>query len=91
MTVTCAICAGGTASISVGSNPLGMAFDSANLHMYVTNYGSHSVSVIGGFYGAVLKTIKLPAGSYPAGIADNEYSDEMFVVGVGTNTVYVVS
>jgi DNA-binding beta-propeller fold protein YncE len=91
VTVTCAICAGGVDSIAVGTGPIAEAFDEANLHMYVTSYVSHTVSIIGGYYGSVLKTISLPVGSYPAGITYDEYTNNLFVVGFGTGTVYVVS
>lgn len=33
-------------SIPVGSNPVGVAVDAANGHVYVTNWGSNNVSVI---------------------------------------------
>jgi DNA-binding beta-propeller fold protein YncE len=91
VTVTCAICSGGTTSVGVGSDPMGVAFDSANLRMYVADYASHSVSVIGGFYGYVLKTIKLPVGAFPSGLTYDAYTNEVYVVAEGTNTVYAVS
>ena len=34
------------ATIAVGTGPFGIAFDSANNRMYVTNFGSNNVSVI---------------------------------------------
>ncbi|MCI4372437.1 MAG: YncE family protein [Thermoplasmata archaeon] len=77
-------------AIPVGQGPSGIVFDQANLRMYVTNYYTHNVSVIGGDPGAVLKTINLPTGAFPLGVVYNEEHGEVYVVSLGTSTVYVV-
>ena len=44
-------------NIHVGSHPRGIAFDSDNGNLYVTNEGSYTVSVIDGSTNTVVDTI----------------------------------
>ncbi len=55
------------ATISVGSQPQDVAYDSDNREMYVTNGGSNIVSVINTSNHTVIATI--PVGIGPVGVA----------------------
>src|SRR5665647_2003655 len=68
-----------TSTITVGSNPYGVAVDATTNTVYVTNSGGDSVSVINGATGVVTDTITVGAG--PFGVA----------VGATTNTIYVTN
>jgi len=55
------------ATLSVGTTPEGVAFDSVNTRMYVPNYNDDTVSVINTATNAVIATISV--GDGPRGIA----------------------
>jgi YVTN family beta-propeller protein len=76
-------------TISVGTNPEGVAVDEGDDTVYVTNYGSGNVSVINGRTGTVAGTI--PVGDGPAGVAVNDGDDTVYVTNVLSGTVSVIN
>jgi|GEM_PF-2192927 len=65
-------------TITVGSNPFGVAVSPDGTKVYVTNYGSNSVSVIGTATNTVTATITV--GSQPMGIAVTPDGTKVYVV-----------
>jgi YVTN family beta-propeller protein len=78
----------GQTSISVGSNPDGIAVDATTDTIYVANNGSDSVSVIDGAKAKVTGTITV--GATPRGIAVDEKTDTIYVANSGDQTVSVI-
>ena len=84
-----------TATVPVGNYPFGVAYDSANNDIYVTNQPSGDVSVINGSTNTVTATV--PVGDYPFGVAydsanndiyvTNQISGDVSVINGSTNTV----
>ena len=84
-----------TATVSVGSNPIGVAVSLDGTNVYVTNYDSNTVSVIDTDTNIVTVTVKV--GSRPGGVAvspngtnvyvTNEYGNNISVIDATTNTV----
>ena len=84
-------------SIPVGSLPWGVAYDSGNGEVFVTDSNTGNVSVISDATNKVVATI--PVGSNPVGVAydsgkgevfvTNEYSNSVSVISDGNNTVVV--
>ena len=64
--------------IPVGVNPFGIAYNPKNNNIYVTNYGSNTVSIINPTTNSVIDTI--PTGTNPAGIAYNPSNNHIYVV-----------
>jgi len=81
-------CINPTATISVGTDPDGVAYDSANGRMYVANYGSNNVSVIRTSDNTVIATISV--GTNPIGVAYDSANGRMYVANNGSNTVSVI-
>ena len=83
------------ASISVGSEPVGVAYDSSNRYVYVANENSSSVSVINGTTNTVIASISV--GSEPDAVAydssngyvyvANQFSSDVSVINDATNKV----
>jgi len=76
------------ANISVGSNPGGIAYDSSNGNVYVTNFNSNSVSVINGATNKVIGRIAV--GSNPWGVAYDPSNGHVYVAN-SNSTVSVIS
>ena len=76
-------------TITVGSNPDGVAVNDADDTVYVTNFGSGDVSVINGRTGTVAGTITV--GSNPIGVAVNEGDDTVYVANSTSGTVSVIN
>jgi YVTN family beta-propeller protein len=76
------------ATITVGTNPRGIAFDSANNRMYVANHNSGTVSVISTASNTVIKTITV--GANPWGVAFDSANNRMYVGKYNSNTVAVI-
>ena len=74
-----------TATIGVGSYPLGVAVNPTTNLIYVTNAGGNSVSVISGATNAVTATIGV--GSNPHGVAVNPTTNLVYVTNAGGNSV----
>ena len=69
--------------------PVQVAYDSGKGEVFVSNYGSNTVSVISDSTNKVVATIEV--GSGPAGSAYDPAKGEVFVSNFGSNTVSVIS
>ena len=76
--------AGTSTPITVGSNPMGMAFDGSRI--WVANNGTDNVSVIDVATGAVTATVSV--GTDPVGVAFD--GTKIYVTNSGDNTVTVI-
>lgn len=74
-----------TASISVGSDPMGVAVSSGGARVYVGNANSNSISVIDTATNAAIAT--MPVGSSPEGIAVSPDEKILYVANHLSNTV----
>jgi len=77
------------ANINVGLDPFGVAVDTSNGYVYVTNSGSNNVSVINGATNKVIANIAV--GSYPWGIAYDPSNGYIYVTNWGSNSVSVIN
>jgi YVTN family beta-propeller protein len=77
-----------TATITVGTNPTGVALNPAGTLAYVTNYSDATVSVINTSTGAVTATINVGTG--PFGVAVNSAGTFAYVTNNSVNTVSVI-
>jgi len=77
-----------TATIPVGSSPIGVAVDPAARTAYVTNFGGDTVAVIDEATRTVTATI--PVGSTPDGVAVDPAARTAYVVNFGGDTVSVI-
>lgn len=77
-----------TATIPVGNGPLGMAISPNGLRVYVTNFGSGSVSVIDTTTNTVTATVKV--GSGPRGVEVTPNGLYVYVINYGDGTVSVI-
>jgi YVTN family beta-propeller protein len=73
----------------VGIEPAGVAYDPSNGYIYVTNYGSDTVSVINGATNTVIATISV--GIEPAGVAYDPSNGYIYVTNYGSDTVSIIS
>jgi YVTN family beta-propeller protein len=78
-------------SITVGKNPMGVAVDTANNEIFVSNQGSASISVISGATNKVKTTFALPAGAFPWSIAVDTHVNWIYVASTQANSVLVLS
>jgi YVTN family beta-propeller protein len=76
-------------SITVGSNPYGVAVTPDGTKAYVTNYGSDTVSVIDVATGTVLGSITV--GIAPAEVAVTPDGTKAYVTNNGSGTVSVIA
>jgi len=76
-------------TITVGSYPLGVAYDSSNGYVYVANSNSSTVSVINGATNKVIANIAV--GSYPFGVAYDSSNGYVYVANEGSNNVSVIN
>src|SRR5436190_940249 len=77
-----------TATIPVGSFPLGVAVTPDGGKVYVTNYGSATVLVIATSNDAVITAI--PVGFFPDGVAVTPDGSAVYVANVSSNNVSVI-
>jgi YVTN family beta-propeller protein len=75
-------------SIRTGRRPLQMALDAARGRLYVTNFGSGTLSVIGTLGHTLLGTIRV--GAKPFGVAVDPASGRVYVTNLGSDTVSIV-
>jgi YVTN family beta-propeller protein len=78
-----------TTTISVGTAPTGVAYDSARSEIFVANSGSNTVSIISDVNNAVVKTVTV--GTSPTGLAYDSNKSEIFVTNHRSNSVSVIS
>jgi YVTN family beta-propeller protein len=76
-------------TVTVGSDPYGLTYDSGKGEIFVTNYDSGTVSVISDSTNAVVATVSVETG--PQGVAYDSGKGEIFVTNVLSNTVSVIS
>jgi YVTN family beta-propeller protein len=77
-----------TATVPVGSYPLGVAVNPAGTFVYVANYYSNSVSVINTASNTVTATV--PVGTAPVGVAVNPAGTFVYVANISSNSVSVI-
>jgi YVTN family beta-propeller protein len=77
-----------TATISVGSNPIGVAINPNGTKVYVVNAYSNDVSVIDTATNAVAATV--PVGNSPQGVAVSPDGTKVYLANLGSNTVSVI-
>jgi len=78
-----------TTTISVGTAPTGVTYDSAKSEIFVANSGYNTVSIISDANNAVVKTVTV--GTSPTGLAYDSNKSEIFVTNHGSNSVSVIS
>jgi YVTN family beta-propeller protein len=77
------------ATISVGTNPAGVAFDEDTGDAYVSNQGSNSISVISATTNTVTGTVTV--GSSPSAVAVDYGANELAVANTAAGTVSVIN
>ncbi len=76
-------------NMTVGTEPMQLAYDSHNNTIFVTNAGSSNVTVINP---TTMKTISnITVGGEPIGIAYDKYNNTMYVADSGSNTVTIIN
>ena len=76
------------ATVGVGTKPYGVATDATTNTIYVTNFGSNTVSVIDGATNTVTATVAV--GAYPTAVATDATTNTIYVANSGGNTVSVI-
>jgi YVTN family beta-propeller protein len=79
----------GSIPIPVGAVPVGIAYNPDNGDIYVTNAGSHSLSVISGETNNLVATILV--GRIPYAVAYDPVNNHLYVANLGANTVSVIN
>ncbi len=77
-----------TATISVGSNPIGVVIDPNGTKIYVVNAYSNDVSIIDTATNKITATV--PVGSSPQGIAVSPNGTKVYVANHNSNNVSVI-
>ncbi|HKC79479.1 MAG TPA: Ig-like domain-containing protein [Nitrosopumilaceae archaeon] len=75
-------------SITVGTQPYGIAYNSNNGKIYVANYGSNNVSVIDPSSNTVISTIS--GVTNPSALIYDSKNQDLYVTSSGLNTVSVI-
>jgi YVTN family beta-propeller protein len=78
---------GPVATISVGSNPAGIAVSPATNKIYVANSASNSISVIDGASNSVVATITDPNSVAPVGVAVNPTTNVIYVTNAASDNL----
>ncbi len=73
-------------NFTVGSKPDAVCFDSLSNSLYVSNYGSHNVSVIS-LSTDVVAHFTVGSGAYPTGLAFDPANGYLYVSNSGSNNV----
>jgi YVTN family beta-propeller protein len=76
-----------SATVPVGSNPFGVAFDPSAGTVFVTNSGSDNVSVLNGTLAAPVANVSV--GTDPLGVAFDPYNGDVYVANNGSDNVSV--
>ena len=77
------------ATVPVGADPAGAAYDSAKGEVFVTDYDANNVSVISDTTNMVVATV--PVGIGPNGVGYDSSKGELFVTNNSVNTVSIIS
>ncbi len=72
-----------------GIGPSGVAYDSSNGYLYVTNLNSNSVSVINGASNTVIDTIAV--GLEPRGVAFDSSNGYLYVANYNSGTISIIA
>ncbi|MCI4351367.1 MAG: PKD domain-containing protein [Thermoplasmata archaeon] len=80
---------GNVTAVNVGSNPVGVAYDSGRGEVFVANYNSNNVSVFTDTNGTVVASIGV--GSNPVALAYDAARGEVFVTNTNSNNVSVIA
>lgn len=78
-----------TAAVNVGYEPFGVAVDNATDEVFVTNTGSHNVTVISAATDRPIGSVRV--GKDPYGVAYDWRSSDVFVADGGSDNVTVIS
>ena len=78
-----------TATIPVGSAPVGIAANPKTHTIYVTNEADNTVSVISGRTNTVTATI--PVGAFPFGVVADPKAKATYVTNANSSTVSVLA
>jgi YVTN family beta-propeller protein len=78
-----------TSTITVGTSPTGVAYDSGKGEIFVANSGYDTVSVISDSSDKVVATVTV--GISPAGVTYDSGKGEVFVTNYGSSSVSVIS
>ncbi|MGA8542535.1 MAG: hypothetical protein WB947_03200 [Thermoplasmata archaeon] len=78
-----------TATVPVGGGAAGVAYDSANGDVYVTDLSSDLVTVLNGATNSAIGTI--PVGTDPSGVAYDSGNGDLYVTNFGSNNVSVIN
>ena len=79
-----------SATIPVGSEPLGVAINADTDKIYVANRDSNNVSVIDGGSNTVVATVTDPNAIAPVAVAVNPTTNTIYVANAGSNNVTVI-
>jgi YVTN family beta-propeller protein len=77
-----------TDTITVGADPISVAFSPNGKKAYVTNYDDETLSIINVASGEVTDTITV--GGYPISVAFSPKGKKAYVANVGDNTISVI-
>lgn len=77
------------ASVTVGTRPIGVAYDSVKSEIFIVNQGSSSVSVIDDSTNTVVATVAV--GSSPSAAVYDSGKGEVFVANLVSNSVSVIN
>ena len=77
-----------TATIPVGSNPMGVAISPDGTKVYVVNAHSNDVSIIDTATNIVIATV--PVGSSPKGVAVSSNGKKVYVVNAQSNDISII-
>ncbi|MGI0054032.1 MAG: hypothetical protein ACREC5_01660 [Thermoplasmata archaeon] len=78
-----------TATIPVGTNPFGVAYDNATGEIFVTNSGSDNVSVL--YPNASTPPSSIGVGTSPLGVAYDPVNQYVYVAHNGSDNVSIIS
>jgi YVTN family beta-propeller protein len=77
------------ATVAVGPNPVGVAYDASNGYLYITNSQGDNVTVLNG---ATQKVVaNLAVGANPAGVAYDSANQNVYVVNSMEDSVSIIS
>ena len=77
------------ATTEVGSNAVGLVYDSGKNEIFVSNYDDNTVSVISDDTNAVVATVKV--GTWPTALAYDSAKGEVFVISHASGSISVIS
>ena len=79
-----------TATIPVGSVPIGVAVNATSNKIYVANSASNNISVIDGSSNTVIATVADPSAVEPVAVAVNPTTNTIYVANLQSNNLSVI-